>query len=404
MALTTEFYRNLASVARTFPTSQSLWGGDLNLILDPALDRSAGPPRRPSAATQAMQAEMISHDVEDVWRYKHKAQGGFTHYSAYHDIHTRIDYWLASSCLLRRVSACTVLARTLSEHSPLLLELESPKKAFPPFTWRFPPFSLLDPQFRGELAEEIDVFFEANIGSVDNFQSIWEAFKVYIRGIAMPKHSSVLKSIRQRLSLLEKKLAILEERQRNTTDLAIVEEIKALIIEYNKEADREVQHMGKYATARTYGEGDRPSSLLARIQKGNRGRSQISELKTTDGKVITDEREIATEFRNYYTDLYSSRGGDLLDEISDYLEHISLPMLTNAHLEFLMQPIDKDEIVEALSGMRSGSAPGADGLTVGFYKAFQEKLILHLSTLFDDICVEGSMPRSMREALIVTIL
>lgn len=84
------------------------------------------------------------------------------------------------------------------------------------------------------------------------------------------------------------------------------------------------------------------------------------------------------------------------DEIQTYLEHINLPFLTNSHREFLMQPIEKDEIVEALMGMKTGGAPGTDGLTVGFYKTYIDILLPHITTLFDEMCVTGKMPQTMR--------
>lgn len=57
-----------------------------------------------------------------------------------------------------------------------------------------------------------------------------------------------------------------------------------------------------------------------------------------------------------------------------------------------MRPIERDEILLAISKMRPGSAPGGDGLTVAFYKAFLEILMPQLVTLFEDMCVSGTMP------------
>lgn len=54
--------------------------------------------------------------------------------------------------------------------------------------------------------------------------------------------------------------------------------------------------------------------------------------------------------------------------------------------------------------MRDGSAPGQDSLTVTFYKAFGDILLPHLSTPFQEMCENGIMPPTMREALIVTLL
>lgn len=39
--------------------------------------------------------------------------------------------------------------------------------------------------------------------------------------------------------------------------------------------------------------------------------------------------------------------------------------------------------------MKSGSAPGADGLTVSFYKEFKDTLVPHLGTLFEEMSFSG---------------
>ncbi|KAJ1189707.1 hypothetical protein NDU88_006449 [Pleurodeles waltl] len=50
-----------------------------------------------------------------------------------------------------------------------------------------------------------------------------------------------------------------------------------------------------------------------------------------------------------------------------------MPWLSNKHREHLMAPLDPLEIKIAFKDMPSGKAPGSDGLTVAFYKAYQEK-------------------------------
>lgn len=241
------------------------------------------------------------------------------------------------------------------------------------------------------------------MGSVDTFQSIWEAFKVCIRGIAMAKHSGILRSIRQRLSVVEGALKDLELRQLTENTQDVTDAIKSLLSEYQEEADREVKYLGKYAIARTYGEGDRPGSVLANLLKAKRRKTQIPQVRAADGTLLTDENAIAQRFQQYYTELFATRSTGLEDEIQEYLEYIKLLFLSEPYREFLMQPIEKDEIMEALMGMKAGGDPGTDGLTVEFYKTYIDILLPHLSTLFDKMCVTGEMPQTMRAALLIAI-
>lgn len=143
--------------------------------------------------------------------------------------------------------------------------------------------------------------------------------------------------------------------------------------------------------------------MLANLLKTKRRTPQITQVKSADGTLLTDDTDIVHRFQQYYTTLYASRTSGLEDECQTYLEHIKLPLLTNSHREFLMQPIERDEIVEALAGMKSGSAPGSDGLTVGFYKTYLDLLLPHISTLFHEMCVTGDMPHTMKEAILIAI-
>ena len=88
----------------------------------------------------------------------------------------------------------------------------------------------------------------------------------------------------------------------------------------------------------------------------------------------------------------------------DYLAHIAMKWLTNAHREHLMAPLHPDEVVAALKDMSNGKAPGVDGATVAFYKAYHAKLIPHLITLYEKMVKDGCKPPSMYEALLIIML
>ncbi|KAJ1126039.1 hypothetical protein NDU88_004452 [Pleurodeles waltl] len=112
------------------------------------------------------------------------------------------------------------------------------------------------PTFRDELADAIKDFFQINIGSVDSICTVWETFKLYIRGINIAKHAEDLQMIPGRLDFLEKELTQLEREHLRTSDSQKLGRIHTKFVEFQDTALTEVQHMGKYATARIYGEGE----------------------------------------------------------------------------------------------------------------------------------------------------
>lgn len=399
-----QFIHDLQLSARQFKDVPIIWGGDFNCTLDPALDRSGGPPRRLSSMAEAIKDTLIELGLLDAWRMWNPAHGGYTHYSAPHQLHARIDYWFISDTFRLAIRDCEVLARTYSDHSPVALTLAAPVKCPPPFTWRFPPYALLDEVFKTEMLEAINTFFETNIGSVEHFATIWETFKVYIRGIAISKHSGVLRSIRNRLAQLVQTLHTLEAEflANNTSQTA--ESFKTTLEEYHTEADREVKLLGKYAVARTYGEGERPGAVLASLMRGQRHTTLPIILEDEAGKRIEEPDKVADQFKTYYTDVYTTKSCFPPADMPEYLEHIKLPWLLDEHRAYLMQPLEAWEVQDSLMTMRSGSAPGHDGLTVGFYKEFKDLLIPHLISLFEEMTKQGYMPPSMREALLIVIL
>lgn len=77
--------------------------------------------------------------------------------------------------------------------------------------------------------------------------------------------------------------------------------------EYHEEADSEVKHTGKYATAKTYGDGEQPDSVLAALIRRKRESGTVAELRDEGGDLMRDPTKIADRFSIYYADLYSSK-------------------------------------------------------------------------------------------------
>lgn len=195
-----------------------------------------------------------------------------------------------------RVVACTHLPRTYSDHSPVQLMLEFRAPRVPAFTWRFPPYSLLDAVFKAELTRAIEEFFANNIGSFKTFATVWEAFKVYIKGVAMSSHAEVLRSIRNRLETLEKDISYIESSLLGDKGIQAAAELKQKLAEFQETANNEIKHMGKYATARSYGERDRPRATLAGILRPPRTTDKMLEMVHDGGHTLHTPEDIAEHF------------------------------------------------------------------------------------------------------------
>lgn len=132
------------------------------------------------------------------------------------------------------IDTVTHLACTYSDHSPVKLSLMPPVDQAPFARWRLNPAHLLD------LEQEIQDFFTRNVESVPSLTTVWEAFKVMIRGWCISKGGGVLKDIRRELDRLEKDIKNLERGTANKIrGEAASAELRDKLTEYTETAELE---------------------------------------------------------------------------------------------------------------------------------------------------------------------
>ncbi|XP_053351101.1 uncharacterized protein LOC128520752 [Clarias gariepinus] len=96
-------------------------GGDFNTVLHPCFDRSP-PSSRNSPLRDILKDFTVSLNLRDTWSYKHFADEGFTR--CQNDSQSRIDMFFVRNDSLGQVCNITVEANEISDHNPVVLELE----------------------------------------------------------------------------------------------------------------------------------------------------------------------------------------------------------------------------------------------------------------------------------------
>ncbi|KAJ1090787.1 hypothetical protein NDU88_003916 [Pleurodeles waltl] len=129
-----------------------------------------------------------------------------------------------------------------------------------------------------------------------------------------------------RLGALEQDLEQLEEEQELNADDQTLGRIRAKLTEFQDTAGAKVQHMGKYATARVYGERERPGSTLAKVIRPNRD-SLITVIQAEDDSEIREPELIPKRFYEYYQSLYATKIVQDPEGLLDYLTHTEMPRL-----------------------------------------------------------------------------
>lgn len=90
-------------------------------------------------------------------------------------------------------------------------------------------------------------------------------------------------------------------------------------------------------------------TIFAEGDKNGRALAFLSKMETP--QTITHPAEICEQFKCYYTSLYTSKLNKSSADISNFLDGVSLPILSSEDSVELDSPISDDEIQGAIGGM-----------------------------------------------------
>lgn len=193
-----------------------LLGGDLNLVFDAALDRSAQRTSQVGALSHGGLRRLDELGIVDLWRSQHPQTRQYSHYSSAHKTYARIDYFLGSTHIQGLTVAVDILPAAISDHSPIVLSLMLPQVRPPTRCWRFRDSLLLQADTVTQLAHAIEEYFLHNDNSDTSLSTQWEAMKAVIRGeiIAISTADNIRR--RQKRDELSQSVRELEQMHQRT--------------------------------------------------------------------------------------------------------------------------------------------------------------------------------------------
>ena len=144
------------------------------------------------------------------------------------------------------------------------------------------------------------------------------------------------------------------------------------------------------------------SSRFFLRKDGRRGAvGWISAIRHPDGSLATDLSSICDSWVRFYSDLFTAEQVDT--SAQDSLLGCLSAKLPGDASSSCDGPLFVDEVSLALEGMALEKSPGSDGLPVEFYRAFWHILGADLVVVLNDSFSVGSLPPSLRSALISVI-
>lgn len=210
------FLRSSLSAVMSSPDRAVLIGGDLNIVMNPDIDRSGQRSNQSGTLSADGRRWLADCGMIDVWRHLHPQTRDYTYFSAAHKSYARLDHFLASSTLLPDIRSADIQARSLSDHALVLIMLSArPSRTSAP-TWRLRD-SLLHPAAKGQrLRNTILHYLEENDTGETALAAVWEALKLVARGelISIAAAYSTLRKTKR--AELEKQVSELEAVHKRT--------------------------------------------------------------------------------------------------------------------------------------------------------------------------------------------
>lgn len=171
-----------------YPNVPGIILGDYNTIVEPHWDRvnsTAQPPINTLTPFGRMIAEL---GLMDIWRSKHLGVRQYSCHSSTYNSLSRIDMAIGNPLACQLTTCVKYLPRTMSDHSPLLLQIKIPNSS-PGLgkPWRLNPFwlNIID---HSQILTGLTDYFLFNSGSAD-LNVEWDAMKASLRGVLIQQIS-----------------------------------------------------------------------------------------------------------------------------------------------------------------------------------------------------------------------
>lgn len=375
-----------------FKEGEVILAGDLNFCLDPALDRSADSQWEDKRACARIGKKLQVQQLIDVWRVLHPKESDYTFYSQVHATYSRLDYFLVDHSLLDSVTGTKIEIQTLSDHAPVVMTLllKGPQRI--PYTWRLNEFLLNKKQVVERVQREIEGFFHTNESEEVPATIVWETFKAYIRGVLISIGTGEKRErVRKQEGLIEQIYKL--ERTHKTSKEASKEVLRELTIKRDELRDLlETEALKrKYKNSRDFHiRGNKIGKHLPASIRKKRMENYIERVKSKKGEMRYSTREIAEEFRSYFSSLYAveqkeKQEGKKEQMVSEFLKEAALPTLSQIDSLELERPISEEEVFRALKQSPGGKSPGPDGFTTNFYKKFKVLLVPRLCQMWNGL-------------------
>ncbi len=269
--------------------------------------------------------------------------------------------------------------------------------------WRFNTLLLSDTKFVKFISIEISEFLARNQTPGVSFCLIWESLKAYLRGQIISYSARARKKRLERLKKIENDILQLDGVLAYSSSPDLFRQRLVLQSEFNLLSTKHIENLLIKSRHKIYEHGEKIGKVLAHQLRQQNAERSILTINNDLGIKLTNPVEINQRFREYYSQLYTSESSKDESLFDSFFNKLNLPTIDQESTLNLESPLSVDEIMRAIASMQNGKSPGPDGFPSEFFKKFSTDLAPILLSVYEESSTSGSLPETMRQAIISLI-
>lgn len=368
-------------------------GGDFNCVLSPK-DQS------PNFNYCKELHDLVKHiRLKDAWEIKYPTLVRYTFFTS--DSSSRLDRVYVTDTASDRVLSTEVIPAVFSDHCALSVTVNLDKQPTKCYRnqWMLNVSLLRDV----ELADVIQNTWNICLRSINRYPSKLEWWirmaKRRLRQCLMDYGRQKSREIRLTTDFYYSVLRELYEKSDDTnTHLPRIKSIKAKLISIKRQ---QLDGLKTKSKARSLIEDETTSLYHLLKHQSNRRRTFIDELLTTDGNILSNQREIVHEIHKHYTTLYSREHVDETS-VADFVQILNSDV-THADNSEILADFTDDEVLELIAKSPANKSPGLDGLPKEFYCTFWNIIGPMFTAILNEIMQGGAVPSDFKEGKMVLV-
>jgi len=354
----------LRSDLNSSSSTHHILGGDWNFVENLALDKFNSVSDRPRL--RSLMTQMLNDfNLVDIFRHLNPRKRVTTHTGVQvHKPKARLDRIYVSVNLVSRIGRVGFLP-PISDHSIVWIGVSGDGGSRRSVYWRMPLRTLSSQYFVRDCSELLDEFILCESKSIQKYESL--KFEI------------------KRITMLHSSLAALQSN------------IEHKRIERLHNHDNSKELFKEFLAS--------SSNLDSNVLNPDRLNRKFTQYRDTIP--VTSVREGESEetrsshFHTYYRNILKRDNVDSSMELHKYLE--DLPKVEEEKSSMFEGNMSWDEIRTAIGQLKTGCAPGLDGLPTELYQVFKDKFGVILEWLWSECVRQSLLPPSMRTGVVSLI-